>query len=50
MTRVFVKVALDFDKDLDSVTSSDIEQAFAAVPLWDVKRAFADADEDDIQE
>ncbi len=49
MSRVYVKVALDFDKDLDTVTMADIETAFSAVPMWEVKRAFADADEEDIQ-
>ena len=50
MSRVYVKVALDFNKGLDDVTSEDIENAFTSVPMFEVKRAFADADEEDIQE
>ena len=50
MTRVYVKVALDFDKSYDEVTNEDIETSFGKVSMWEVKRSFADADEDDIQE
>ena len=48
MTRVFTKIALDFDTDFDNITLDDIKVALSNINIHDVKRAVYDADEEDI--
>ena len=48
MTRVFTKIALDFDTDFDNITVDDIKRALSNINIHDVKRAVYDADEEDI--
>ena len=48
-TRVYTKIALDFDTDFDNITLDDIKKALTQVNIHDVKRSVYDSDEEDIQ-
>ena len=48
-TRIYTKIALDFDTDLDNITLDDIKAALLNVNVHDVKRSVYDSNEEDIQ-